>query len=319
MTTRLTRIGVNISHRKFQKFPLSSLTMSMEERQIFYMENRHWGFLFHFFIFTIGGLRHCKGTRPLIYIPYMRPALKELDEKMVRSLGYSDSEVYTTRDFPADYNWDNCKIHYEICDLLKEKYQFIFSLEDFPDYEHYSFVKCFGEPAETWEGAFAFLKQTFEEIAGVAPLDPKKYIYITRKGSETISLHGGKKVRCILNEDEVLQTITPLGFQCVQLETLPFLEKIRLFQSAKVVMAPNTAALMFCIFSNPKSHIVECIPNYVIGQFKTHWNQTQYKVMCEVMGIPYTRFQQYTYVEDYLNGNLHIPSLWICLQAITST
>lgn len=291
----------------------------MEERQIYYMENRHWEFLFHFFMFTIGGLRHCKGTRPIIYIPYMRHVLKEIDEKMLLSLGYGDSELYTTRTFPPDYNWENCKINYEICDLLKEKYQFVFTLEDFPQYESYTFIKCFGEPAETWEGAFGFLKSLFEEIVGVAPLDPNKYIYITRKGSETISLHGGKKVRCILNEEELIQAILPLGFDYVQLETLCFADKIRLFQSSNCILAPNTAALMFCIFCKKECTVIEMIPKYSIGQYGTHWAQNQYELMTTFLNIPYIRFQHYAYVEEHLNGVIRVDILRDTLQNILYT
>ena len=295
------------------------MDMEQEKKLIYYMQNREYGFLFHFFMFTISALRHCKGERPIIYIPYMRPTLKEVDANAIRSLGFGDHELNTTRGFPPDYNWDNCKINYEICELLKDKYQFIYTLEELPSYESYTIVKSGGEENDVWGDSFQFLKSLFEDIVGKAPLNPNKYIYITRKGSEIISLHGGKKVRCILNEDELLNAIQPLGFQCVQLETLSFIDKIRLFQSAKIVVAPNTAALMFCLFSTTNSHIVELIPRYIVGQFKTHWKQTQYQEMCEMMNISYTRFQSYTYVEDYLNGTIDIPSLVLFLQSIVNS
>ena len=285
----------------------------MEGHTIYYMENRGFAFLFHFFMFTIGGLRHCEGKRPRIYIPYLRPSLKEFDRKIVESLCSEEKDLNPTKDFPLDYNWKNLDVHYEICDLLKDKYEFLFTLEDFPNLESYTVVKCHGEPDTTWYKAFPFLKSLFEEIVGHASLNPTQYVYITRKGSQSISLHKGKLVRCILNEEELLDTLTPLGFQCIQLETLSFPDKIRLFQSSKIVLAPNTAALMFCLFSNKDSHIIEMIPRYIVGQYNTHWDQTQYQTMCEYMNLSYTRFQQFREVEDNLNAVIETEALYQCI------
>lgn len=280
-----------------------------EKKTIYYMENRGWGFVYHFFIFTIGGLRHFEEKNPIIYIPYMRPKLKEFDEKILRSLGYDENELNTTRDFPANYDWKNIEINYEICNLLKDKYQFVFTLEDFPNLDDYTIEKSIGDKGEDGKKTLCFLKNLFEEIIGTEPLNNETYVYITRKGSETISLHGGKKVRCILNEDELIKGLHDFNFQYVQLETLPFVEKIKLFQRAKIILAPNSAALMFCIFCNKESLVIEMIPSYNVGEYKTHWDQRQYENMCRIMSIPYHRFQHFSHVEDYLNGNIRVDIL----------
>lgn len=220
---------------------------------------------------------------------------------------------------PPNYNWKNIDINYEICDLLKEKYTFLFTLEGFENIYDYTLVKCHGELDNKWEDAFFFLKDMFESIVGVAPLDEQKYIYITRKGAENISLHRGKKVRSILNEEELVRAILPLGFDYIQLETLCFADKIRLFQSSKCILAPNTAALMFCIFCKKECTIIEMIPKYVVGQYGTHWAQNQYELMTNYLQLPYIRFQHYAYVEEQLNGVVRVDILCDTLQNVLHT
>lgn len=55
--------------------------------------------------------------------------------------------------------------------------------------------------------------------------------------------------RKILNEDQVISVLAPLGFTAYTLEDMSFLEQVYLFQQAEVVIAPHGAGLTNIIFS----------------------------------------------------------------------
>lgn len=55
--------------------------------------------------------------------------------------------------------------------------------------------------------------------------------------------------RKILNEDSVIRTLSTLGFVAYVLEDMSFLEQVRLFAYAKVIVAPHGAGLTNIIFS----------------------------------------------------------------------
>lgn len=61
--------------------------------------------------------------------------------------------------------------------------------------------------------------------------------------------------RNIINEDEVLAVLSPLGFVAYELEKLSFADKIRLFAQAEIVVAPHGAGLTHIVFGNNLSVI----------------------------------------------------------------
>lgn len=56
--------------------------------------------------------------------------------------------------------------------------------------------------------------------------------------------------RRVLNEEELMKYLTPLGFVSYVLEELSFLEQVNLFAQAKVVVSPHGAGLVNMIFAH---------------------------------------------------------------------
>lgn len=105
-----------------------------------------------------------------------------------------------------------------------------------------------------------FLRTAFVRAFKIATTTAKTRLYISRDRA---------KYRRILNEDELLGILEPLGFQCVRPETLSFEEQVRLFASAEIVIAPHGAGLTNTIFCEPGTKIVEIFsPNYILPYFR---------------------------------------------------
>lgn len=65
------------------------------------------------------------------------------------------------------------------------------------------------------------------------------------------------KIRNILNEDRLETALATRGFESVSLSTLSFREKVRLFASADVVVAPHGAGLSHVAFCPPGATVID--------------------------------------------------------------
>ncbi|MGG4343556.1 glycosyltransferase family 61 protein [Paenibacillus lautus] len=80
-------------------------------------------------------------------------------------------------------------------------------------------------------------------------------IYVSRARAET---------RRIKNEQEVMERLSAKGFVCVELESMTVRQQIRLFRSAKWVVAPHGAGLTNLVFCEPGTKVLELFtPNYM--------------------------------------------------------
>ena len=128
-------------------------------------------------------------------------------------------------------------------------------------------------------------------------LEPTRLLYIRRSRSHLLNWSQGAKRRQVINEDDVVQALTPLGFESLFLEDYPLIEKIRLFQSAKIVISPNGGALTMCFFAHVKTHVVEITLDTT--------GEDMYHHVCKMLSIPITR---YTNVQSFdVDGNPTTP------------
>jgi len=63
--------------------------------------------------------------------------------------------------------------------------------------------------------------------------------------------------RSIVNQQELLQALTPLGFKPVWLERLPLTQQIELFHRAECVVGPHGAGLTNLLFCRPGAVVIE--------------------------------------------------------------
>jgi len=101
---------------------------------------------------------------------------------------------------------------------------------------------------------------------------PGRNVYLSRKA--------GLNNRAILNEDEVLAVLRPLGFEVVDPGTLPVLDQIRLFAEADVIVAPHGASLANLPFCSPGASLLELFPSQ--SMVADYWKMT-----CGIEGLEY--------------------------------
>lgn len=70
--------------------------------------------------------------------------------------------------------------------------------------------------------------------------------------------------RRILNENEVIEALAPLGFVAYMLEEMSFSEQVRLFSQANMVVAPHGSGLTNMIFSQNLA-VIELFGSFVAG------------------------------------------------------
>lgn len=84
-------------------------------------------------------------------------------------------------------------------------------------------------------------------------LSGKRRLYISRSG-----------LRRVLNEDAVIKTLLPYGFEIIKSETLSFQEQIAMFSQAEVVIGPHGAGFSNIVFCDPGTKVLEIFsPTYI--------------------------------------------------------
>jgi capsular polysaccharide biosynthesis protein len=81
------------------------------------------------------------------------------------------------------------------------------------------------------------------------------------------------------NEPEVKSLLKDNGFEEIFTEGMSFLEQVRLFASAREIVAPHGAGLSNLVFCQPGTRVLEVFsPNYVNGCFwaLANWAQIDY-------------------------------------------
>ncbi|WP_138500755.1 glycosyltransferase family 61 protein [Nostoc sp. PA-18-2419] len=82
--------------------------------------------------------------------------------------------------------------------------------------------------------------------------------------------------RRVINEDEVMEFLKPLGFVSYSLEGKSFIEQVKLFSTAKNIIAPHGAGLTNMIFSPKNTTVIE---------FVTPWVSSGYFVPSQILGF----------------------------------
>jgi capsular polysaccharide biosynthesis protein len=92
----------------------------------------------------------------------------------------------------------------------------------------------------------SFLPYAEEEDELITPEAPS--LYISRSDSS---------LRVVVNEDELMEALTPLNFQKIISSKLTIKEKVKLFSKANVVMGATGAGLISLFFCKPGTKVVE--------------------------------------------------------------
>ncbi|RYZ63453.1 MAG: glycosyltransferase family 61 protein, partial [Proteobacteria bacterium] len=78
----------------------------------------------------------------------------------------------------------------------------------------------------------------------------KRRIFISRSDA---------KIRQLLNEEEVMASLKPFGFESIVLTGMSLTEQIQVFRGAELVVGPHGAGLANVVFMQPGASVVEII------------------------------------------------------------
>lgn len=133
-----------------------------------------------------------------------------------------------------------------------------------------SFVRSEREhPSEYPKWVTNFLRNEFLLTRDVPLSEDYERIYISRSKAWQ---------RRLLNEEEVQTIMRERHFRIVTLEDLSFMEQVRIFASAQIVVAPHGAGLGNLVFCKPGTKVVEMFsPDYVSNYYWHLCNQVDLK------------------------------------------
>jgi len=97
--------------------------------------------------------------------------------------------------------------------------------------------------------------------------------------------------RRVINEQQVLSFLLPLGFVSYSLEDLSFSEQVKLFSTAEVIIGPHGAGFTNIIFSPHKLIFIE---------FVTKWSSAGFFTLSSILGYQYNCLQCHqTYLQNF--------------------
>ena len=108
----------------------------------------------------------------------------------------------------------------------------------------------------------------------------------------------------LINNDEVIENLSKLGFKSYQVGKLDFFEQIYLFNNAKIIIGPHGAAFSNIVFSNPNLHLIEIIP-------EDHSSRKCERI-CNILKMNYTRIKTPQIIDNKnLLGDMKVSTIEI--------
>lgn len=206
---------------------------------IIHIQDRGHQYLYHWFLLMIAGLRKFNREDLINHVRNMHPD-RTITEEIFICFPYMENQLL---DF-----------HLETLDLIKDKYKIIETKDISPSEDF--IVDSYGEEINLHSGtnnldieSYYFLRnllfpQNMKEL-GLK----KNKIYIRRNKSHKLAANNGLKRRQIINEDFICERFANNGYLILNLEDINLSEKINIFSNNSLVISPNSAGLLFAIFS----------------------------------------------------------------------
>jgi hypothetical protein len=263
----------------------------MTKQTIFYLEGRGGMYIYHFFIYNLGGLIYILNKKYNIHVPNTSVLLE--DKSKIVSVPTTDIS------FPIKIYMKNVlPFQREAFEIIKDKFLLIEDLNTISDYE---IVSIYGETCQinhccdNPQIIFPFLRNLFSENVKYDLIKGKR-IFITRKNSET--QHGGVLKRSVINELELINMLQKYNFEYIQLENFNTYEKIKLFMQSEIILSPQSSALTLLLFANINCKVIELLNNGTRGFYINHIIN-----ICKHLNLNYNRYQN---IQEDINGNFQI-------------
>jgi hypothetical protein len=271
----------------------------MNQKIIFKIENRGYLWIYHWMVYILGGLRHIiNGT----------PTYRIVDSEWEILYYQKINITYPIKIYIPFIKQKYENYHLESLALLSDKFEIIFDLKEYPNYK---VIDNYGEPLLSLEknleipkhvdpNAHKFIRELF--LKKEYEFNPKKYVFLLRHVTKNTAPDGIVRRR-IINEEEIINLLKPLNFEFVDLATLNFEEKIKLFNTSSIILSPQSGGLVFSIFANNKTNIIEICPT------NSYQYCDQYKDICTALNINFFRYQKFRYQDYHSNMDIDTTNL----------
>jgi hypothetical protein len=140
---------------------------------------------------------------------------------------------------------------------------------------------------EDW--IYAYVRDLYKDIWASTKQEKGKLSYISR--NKVV-----RKMRMILNEEELYEPLKNLGFSIYYMEDLTFDQQIKLFRSSEIITGFHGAGLSYLIFCEPGTRVHE-INDYQQKDLKNHF--IDISVKCN---LRYSRFSDLIKVDDGMDN-----------------
>jgi hypothetical protein len=257
---------------------------------IFYLEERGSMYLFHFFIYNLGGLYYIENK---IYDKRGDDAILFEDKNKVVETPTNEVtypiKIYIKNPLPFQK---------EALHIIKDKFQLIEDLNDISDYE---IISIYGETifnnayGDNSDEIYPFIRNLFRERINYN-VNKKKRIFITRKNSE--KYHNGVLKRYLKNEHQFKNMLYKYNIEFIQLEDFNTHDKIKLFMESELIISTHSGALTMLLFVNKNAKIIEILNNGTLFFVHDH-----YYNISEKLDLNYIR---YTNILEDENGNFEL-------------
>ena len=260
---------------------------------IFYLEGRGGMYLFHFFVYNLGGLYYILN--------------EDYNNRSNDSVAFEDKSKIVIKptnsiSFPIKIHMKNIlPFQREAFEIIKEKFILI---EDLSKIENYEIVSIYGETlrnrlvtGDNSEKILPFLRDLFIEKCNYEMINGKR-IFITRKNSDIY--HQGVSKRNILNESKMKDMLQKYDFEFIQLEDYSCLEKVKLFMESEIILSTHSGALTFTLFANTNAKIIEILKK---GTIDGGFDHSHYINIAKYIELNYNR---YSNICEDSNGNFEI-------------
>ena len=138
---------------------------------------------------------------------------------------------------------------------------------------------------------YDYLRQLFYNKLDIS--EKNRYI-ISRKNNNIQGFRNYSK-RHLVNENELLEKLPE--FQLIHMENYTFLEQVALFSSAHTIISPHGAALIFSLFSNKNTKIIELSTPEIK-------NLNHFKDICDHLQLNYIKYDKCINIDE--NNNMLI-------------
>lgn len=231
---------------------------------IYELEDRGMQFFYHWFVYILGGLRHIEkhDVKTIIYMPWF----KEWHDYEKDSLEY----------------FSDCFI-------------FLLHSDDLKQYKDATIIRHHGEPLLSSDTVhsecFIYLREKFTVDKDVQ-VDKQKYIFLRRNNTHLLPQTGKTSSREIINEKDIFPLLSRYNIQIVDIVRLTLKEKIRLFQTSRMIMGVWSGGFTLSFCASPETLIIDFYPkNWPHGY-------NHYMIMCQAVSVPYLNFNDIYFATD---------------------